>query len=534
MSNQSSTYILTYDIGTTSAKTCLFTLGEKLVLVAAEAVGYELITTPDGGAEQRADDWWNALCQGTKTVLEQTGCQGKDISAISFCCQMQALILADKDGVPVRNPMGYMDGRAIQEFKTGFTIGWPKIEGLNAFKLLPSLIVTGGAAATAKDPLWKYHWVRQNEPSCFDRAVHWLDVRDYLAFKCTGRACMTRDSAHLTFLYDTRKGKEKWSSALCRIFNVDASLLPPVENALDKAGTLCTSAASDLGLEPEIPVFNGGGDTSMISMGSGCLDLNDTHIYTGTSGWVIANVDRRMVDVRHFIAAIAGALPGQYNYIAEQETSGLCLQWVKDHLALDAIGVYWNNSQMPKMDDDALYGLMNQKVLEIEPGSGGLIFTPWLHGNRAPREDALVRGMFFNIGLHTGKRAMIRSVLEGMAFHKRWMLEAVEKKVGSVPVLRFAGGGARSEVLCQILADVLNKEIQVPVSPQNVGATGAAIVCGMGLGIIESAQDAKSLIEVKSVYQPEKKNRQVYDRMFKVFKKLYDRNKKLFHSLNQQ
>ncbi|MCG8686393.1 MAG: hypothetical protein MI892_16055, partial [Desulfobacterales bacterium] len=296
----------------------------------------------------------------------------------------------------------------------------------------------------------------------------------------------------------------------------------------------CTAAASDLGLEPEIPVFNGGGDTSMISMGSGCLDLNDTHIYTGTSGWVIANVDRRMVDVRHFIAAIAGALPGQYNYIAEQETSGLCLQWVKDHLALDAIGVYLNNSQMPDMDDDALYGLMNQKVLEIEPGSGGLIFTPWLHGNRAPREDALARGMFFNIGLHTGKRAMIRSVLEGMAFHKRWMLEAVEKKVGTDSTLRFVGGGARSEVLCQILADVLNKEIQVPVSPQNVGAAGAAIVCGMGLGIIESAQDAKSLIEVESIYQPEKKNRQVYDRMFRVFKKLYDRNKKLFHSLNQQ
>ena len=128
---------------------------------------------------------------------------------------------------------------------------------------------------------------------------------------------------------------------------------------------------------------------------------------------------------------------------------------------------------------------------------------------------------------------MIRAVLEGMAFHKRWMLEAMEKKVASKPAVRFVGGSAKSKVFCRILADVLGKEVQVPESPQNAAAAGAAIVCGLGLGIIKSVQDAKAMINVSSVYTPDDTVRNVYDNMYQVFKRLYDRNKKMFHALNK-
>lgn len=526
-------HLLTYDIGTTSAKTCLFEMGKKLDLIDSEAVGYELITSSDGGAEQRADDWWDAIGKGTRVVLDRSRCDKEKIAAISFCCQMQALILVDEGGVPVRNPMGYMDGRAVRQFEKNFTSGFPRIENLNAVKLVQALYITGGAAATAKDPLWKYHWVRENEPKAFARAHKWLDVRDYLALRCTGNATMTRDSAHLTFLYDTREGHGQWSSRLCTLFDVDKNLLPDVRESLDKAGELTSRAARELGLVKGIPVFNGGGDISMIALGSGSVDLHDTHIYSGTSGWVIANVDKRMVDVHHFIAAICSALPGRYNYAAEQETSGLCLQWVKDHLAKDSIGIYLESS-LADDSPDALYELMNEKVSEIDPGSGGVIFTPWLHGNRSPREDAMARGMFFNIGLHTGKRAMIRSVLEGMAFHKRWMLEAIEKKVPPQESLRFVGGGAKSSVLCQIMADILGRRIEVPREPQNAGAAGAAIVCGLGLGAIASIGDAKSLVKVGSIHEPDPKTWETYTKMFRVFKQLYDQNKRLFWALNRR
>lgn len=529
-------HIMAYDIGTTGAKTCLFRLGKTLELVTSQILGYPLITTGDGGAEQRSEDFWQAMCEGTRSVLSRAGIDKTRVAALSFCCQMQALILVDKNGAPVRNPMGYMDGRAAVPFRKKMASGFPKIEGLNAVKLLQSLFITGGAAATAKDPLWKYHWVRDHEPENFGRAYKWLDVRDFLALKCTGKFAMTRDSAHLTFIYDTRPGKEGWSGRLCRIFDVDPDHLAPVESSLDRSGELTRQAAADLGLERGTPVFAGGGDISLIPLGSGCTELNDTHIYAGTSGWVVANVDRRMVDVSNFVASISGAVPGFYNYVAEQETSGLCLQWVKDHLALDEIGVYLNTPAGTAVNDpddsSRLYDLMNEKVGEIPPGSGGVMFTPWLHGNRSPKEDPLARGMFFNIGLETGKRAMIRSVLEGIAFHKRWMLEAVEKKVPRQDTLRFVGGGAKSGALCQILADVTGQRIEVPEDPQNAGAAGAAMICALGLGAISSVNEAGRLIRIRSAYTPDPRASEIYDGMFPVFKELYTRNKPLFRRLN--
>ncbi len=527
-------HIMAYDIGTTGAKTCLFRLGDDLKLVESEVVGYPLFSTPEGGSEQRVDDWWQAICEGTHTVLSRSGCSRNKISAISFCCQMQALILVDEEGNAIRNSMGYMDGRATTIFKKNFAGGFPRIENLNAYKLLTSLYITGGAAATAKDPLWKYHWVRENEPQNFEKAYKWLDVRDYLALRCTGNFVMTRDSANLTFLYNTRPGQEGWSDRLCRMFDVDTDHLPDVQASTDTSGSLLPGAAGELGLPEGIPVFAGGGDITLIPLGSGCMDLYDTHVYVGTSGWVVANVDKRMVDLNNFIASISGAIPGHYNYVAEQETSGLCLQWVRDHLALDAIGIYLNGDEdhADAPESTNLYDLMNQKVTEIEPGSGGVIFTPWLHGNRAPKEDPYARGMFFNIGLHTGKRAMIRSVLEGIAFHKRWMLEAIEKKVPRQQSLRLVGGGAKSEVLCQIMADVTHHDIKVPEDPQNVGAAGAAIICALGLNLIGSVREAKDLIRIRSVYKPQPSAQKVYDKMFPVFKKLYGNNKKLFWELN--
>ena len=531
---------MAFDIGTTGAKTCLYQLGDQLKCLDSQVETYPLITTEDGGAEQRVDDWWDAMCRGSRTLLNRSKISPDGILALSFCCQMQALILVDERGEALRNPMGYMDGRARDIFKKRFSRGLFRIAGLNARKLLFSLYLSGGAAATAKDPLWKYHWVKDREPHAFARACHWLDVRDYLALRCTGNVSMTRDSAHLTFLYDTRPGREKWSESLCRMFRVNSDHLPPVVSATDRAGSLTRGAAAQLGLSPGCMVFSGGGDVSLISIGSGALEEKEIHAYVGTSGWVTAQVHRRMVDVTNFMASICGALPGTYNYVAEQETSGLCLQWVRDHLARDTLGLHGKLSGAGGEDaasgnnasGDAVYSLMDKGALAVPPGSNGVIFTPWFHGNRAPREDPLARGMFFNMGLSTEKQTLIRSVMEGVAFHKRWMLEAMEKKIGPQDRLRLVGGGAKSQVLCQILADVTGYRVEVPDDPQNAGAAGAALVCGLGLGYIKGAVHAKKLIPVSRVFYPNKAHKGVYDRQFRVFKKLYFRNRKLFRELN--
>lgn len=528
--------VLAYDIGTTGNKTCLFRIGATVEMLASHLAEYPLYMTADGGAEQKVDEWWQAICGSTRKILETTRTDPADIDGMTFCCQMQGSIVVDDQGHALRNPMIYMDGRSTQQIERHLYHGLLRISGWNAFKTLYSLMVTGGLAATAKDPLWKYHWVRDNEPDLFAKVHKWLDVKDFLVLRCTGNYAMTQDSAHLTFIYDTRPGKFGWHQGLGRLFKVNPDHLPPVVQATDRVGELTEQAARQMGLRPGIPVFGGGGDTSLTAIGAGCLEPNDTHIYVGTSGWVLANVQKRMVDINNFIASILGAIPGGYNYIAEQETSGVCLQWVRDHLARDEIGVYLQDMAAagPEEEIGHLYELLSREVAKTPPGAGDLIFTPWLHGNRSPREDAFARGMFFNIGLNTGKRMMVRAVLEGVAFHKRWMLEAMERKIPRQQRVRFVGGGAKSEVWCQIMADVTGRLIETVANPQDAGTLGAAIVCGVGLGLIPSFNAAKRLIPAGRTYVPREEYKPRYDRLFETFKALYGQNRKLFAGLNNR
>ena len=243
-----------------------------------------------------------------------------------------------------------------------------------------------------------------------------------------------------------------------------------------------------------------------------------------------------MVDIGHFVASILGAIPGRYNYVAEQETSGVCMQWFRDHLALDDVGIYLEKQHVcdKESEYDSLYDFLTAVIKETPPGAGDVIFTPWLHGNRSPKEDPLARGMFFNLGLQTGKRQMVRAVVEGICFHKRWLLEAVENKVPKQSSIRFIGGGAKSDATCQILADVTGREVVTIKNTQNAGTIGATVVAAVGLGLSADFSRAKELIPTDAVYQPRPEYKKLYDRNFEVFKKLYDNNKKLFKTLNEE
>ena len=526
------TYVLAYDIGTTGVKTCLFEIGSTITLLAGDSEGYGLYIMEDGGAEQDADEWWAAMCHTTARLLAKTGTAPEQISGISFCSQMQGLVLTDRDGVPVHRPMSYMDQRATEEIRKGIAHG-PQIAGANVFKLLKSLRITGAVSTSVKDPMWKYKWIEAHEPENFSRAYKWLDVKEYLIHRCTGRFVMTEDSAFATLLYDTRK--KAWSQSLCRTFGVRTEHLPDIIASSDQAGTLTEKAAVELGLAPGTPVFGGGGDASLIGVGAGCTSVGDTHIYCGTSGWVSTVTDRQLVDVSAMIAAIVGAQSGRYNYFAEMETAGKCLEWVRDHLALDEIGIYLEKKDITEGREAiarSLYDYMTETVAKAPAGSGGVLFTPWLHGNRCPFEDPTAAGMFFGIRLETGKTELIRAVLEGICYHLRWMLECEARKVKISDTIRFVGGGALSPVTSQILADITGHTIEVVESPQNVGSVGAAAIAAVGLGLIPDLDRVRSFIPVQSSYVPDRKAHAVYNHYYETFKKLYAANKKLFRSLS--
>lgn len=538
-----SKYVITYDIGTTGIKTCLIEIDKEMKILASATEGYGLYVDEEtgvkGGSEQDADEWWNAMCVTTKEVFKKCKKIKKEqIEGISFCSAMQGLVLIDKQGKCIRRPMTYMDQRAREEIKKGIAHG-VQVAGAEVTKLLKYLKYTGAVSSSVKDPIWKYKWVEAHEPENFKRIYKWLDVKEYMILRCSGEFVMTNDSAFGTLLYDTRKGHEGWCKPICDMVGVNIEHMPVIKASTEKVGEVTAQAAKELGLAEGTAVYGGGGDASLIGVGAGATEIGDTHIYSGTSGWVGTVVPEQLVDAGAMMAAIVGANPETYNYFAELETSNKCVGWVKDHLALDEIGVFLKKYGHKKDDLEEesfnLYDYLEEVIERANPGSDGVVFTPWLHGNRCPFEDPNAAGMFFNIHLETGKTELIRAVVEGVCFHMRWMLERQEQKVAKYKksnAVRFCGGGALGAATCQILSDILQRDVEVVDSPQNIGAVGAAACIAVGTGMIPSMTDVKKLIPAKITYHPNKANKAVYDRNFEVFKNLYKCNKKNFEILN--
>ena len=319
------------------------------------------------------------------------------------------------------------------------------------------------------------------------------------------------------------------------MYKVKPEHLPPIINSTDLAGSLTEGAAKDLGLKPGTPVFGGGGDTTFVNIGAGCTTPGDTHIYVGTSGWVSTFLNYQTVDINAMITGVLSAIPGYFNYYAELETAGKCYEWVKDHLALDEINIYLEKAEVT--DDfeskfTSLYDYMSTEVGKVPPGANGVIFTPWLHGNRCPFEDASAAGMFFNIRIDTGKWDMIRAVLEGICYHLRWLLECQAKKVKTSGTIRFVGGGSLSPEICQMLADITGRTIETVDNAQQVGAVGAAIVVAAGLTGDDAAELSRRIVKANRAYLPDRENEAVYERNYKVFKNLYKSNVSNFRQLN--
>jgi Sugar (pentulose and hexulose) kinases len=528
-------YIIIYDFGTSSVKTCLFEIDSDIRLVVSSAAGYGLYTSDDGGAEQDTEEWWTALCSTTRDLFKKSNVKPAEIEGMAFCSQMQGSVLVDENGNALRRPMNYLDQKGVKEYKECMGSGLIKVSGCSLYKLVRNLIVNYAGSTSAKDPVWKYKWVENNEPDVFRKVYKWLDIGDYLTSRCTGRIVRTADTAFATFLYDTRKGKEGWNKGLLKMYKVNPDHMPEIIDCTDLAGGLTEKAAEELGLVEGIPVFGGGGDTTFVNIGAGCTRPGDTHIYVGTSGWVSTYLDYQTVDINAMITGVLSAKHGYFNYYAELETAGKCFEWVMNHLALDEIRVYLSDA---KVTDDierkvtSLYDYLSEEVSKVPPGANGVIFTPWLHGNRCPFEDANAGGLFFNIRIENGKRDMIRAVLEGICYHLRWLLECEAKKVKTSDTIRFVGGGALSPVTCQMLADITGRTIETVNNTQEVGAMGAALVAAAGIKGVDVLELSRRLVKANHTYAPNPDHKEIYDRNYMVFKKLYKANASSFKEIN--
>jgi len=515
-------YILTYDLGTASNKAALFDLDLNLLYHAIEK--YPMHYPKPGWAEQDAEDWWNSVKKTTHSIIQGYKLDPNDVIALSFDCQGNCTVPIDQVGNPLMRSINWLDTRAsIVAHK--FSKGIIKISGFGLRKLLMFLKITGGAPGhNGKDPISHILWIKEYKPDIYEKTYKFLSCKDFVIYKCTKNPVISRTLANTTWLMDTNPGKFNWSDKILKKYKIDKEKLPEIKKSTDQAGELTSDAAEALGLKPGIPVIVGSVDMTAAAIGSGAVLENQIHVCLGTADWVAAHISERKKDIIHYTGSICSA-KDDYLCLSKQETGGACLDWFKNQIFKEEMERYKDNPI-------ELYNYLDLIVKNAEPGAKNLLFTPWMYGERSPLNDPNLRGGFYNLSLDHERADLLRAMYEGVAFNIKWGLKYVEKLVGMTENINFIGGGAKSDIWCQIMADILERNIYQMEEPDFGSVKGAAIIALVGLGILKGFEKAIQLIKVKKTYKPNPENKNIYGKLFNEYTKIYKRNKKMFKALN--
>ena len=525
----SARYVLGVDLGTSGPKVALADARGRILAHAKAPVPLRLL--PGGGAEQDPHAWWSAICAAAKQALADGAAHlghdpAPEVAAVCFSGQWGGTVPVAADGTATHPAVIWMDGRGAARTRA-VAGGAPRVPGTgyNARRLRAWLAKTGGAPSlTGKDPVGQALFLKYERPEAYAAAAYLLDVPEYLTLRATGRAVAAYDTAVLRWCTDNRDARAvRWDAALVRQCGLDAAKLPELVAPASVVGPLTEAASQDLGLPRSAVVVAGTGDTTAAAIGAGAVRDYDAHLYVGTSAWLSCHVPGKKTDLRTSVASLPAAVPGRYWIATVQDVAGKAVDWLIDNVLHDA------------RPEQALAEL-NALAAQSPPGARGVIFTPWLNGERTPVDDSSLRGGWFNASLQTDRADLARSVFEGIGYNARWMLEAVESFTGrtgpgGLGALRFIGGGASSPLWCQAMADILDREIHQVAEPVLANVRGAALLALVALGELTWEQ-IPGLVRIERVYRPDPDTRALYDRAYGAFRQLHRRNRRIYAQLN--
>jgi xylulokinase len=513
-------HVLAIDLGTSALKVALVATDGAVVASQAEQCRVELVG--DGGAEQDPRDWWAQVTRASAALMARGAVPAASVAAVCCTAQWSGTVAVDEHGEPLRRAIIWMDSRGAPYVRQ-ITTGPVRVQGYGVGKLARWIRKTAGVpAASGKDPIAHILWLKHNERAVYDRAACFLEPKDWLNCKLTGVMAATYDSIALHWLTDNRHpGRIGYDPALLRLAGVERSRFPALLPATAVLGPLLPGPAAELGVPAGIPVVAGTPDVQSAAIGSGATADFQAHLYVGTSSWLTCHVPFKKTDLLHNMATLPAAVPGRYFVANEQETAGAALTFLRDRVLF------------PGGAPPGAYAEFDRMAASAPPGSHGVIFTPWLYGERTPVEDRFVRGGFHNLSLSATREDLVRAVLEGVALNARWLLGAVERFTRHrLEPIRFIGGGARSEVWCQIFADVLGRAIEQVADPVNANARGAGMLAAVALGDLTFGE-IPGRVAVARTYQPSVALTGRYDELFGEFTGLYRRNRRAHARMNR-
>ena len=520
-------YILAVDLGTSGPKTAL-------VSVYGEVIGSEfqdtpIILLPGGGAEQDPEGWWKAIMSTSKKLLSRGLVATEDIVAVSVTTQWSGTVALDSEGHHLMNAIIWMDSRGAETVKD-ILHGPFKVQGYPLFKMITWLKLTGGAPShSGKDSLCHILWLKNNCPELYRKTYKFLEPKDYINLRFTGKFAATYDSILLHWVTDNRNpSRVVYHDRLLKMAGIEREKLPDLIQAMDILGLIKKEIAAELGLKPDTPVIGGTPDVPSAGVGSGAVRDYEGHLYIGTSSWLSAHVPFKKTDILHNFGAFPSPVPGRYVIISEQECAGKCLTWLRDNF------LYHKDELMKDEKAPDIFKVLDKIVGRAPAGSNNVIFTPWLFGERSPVDDCHIRASLFNLSLENTREDILRSVFEGVAFNTKWLLAPIENFMKrKFDHINFIGGGANSDVWSQIMADILERKIRQVKDPIYSNARGAAFLASMALKYITLEQISQD-IKIKAEYTPNPDNRKIYNELFAEFLNHYKTQKKACARLNRQ
>ena len=489
-------YLLAHDLGTSGNKAVLFDTDGRMV--ASQTVAYDTNYFNANRAEQDPADWWRAVCESSRTLLAEI--EPGDVTCVALSGQMMGCLPVASDGEPLRASMIYCDQRATEQ-----------ADRLTAEIGPEAFYAIVGHRISASYSIEKLMWLKDNEPDTYAATAHMLNAKDYVNFKLTGQIATDYSDASGTNAFDLNSFE--WSQTIIEAAGVNPAMLPEARPSTDILGKITGEAAAATGLLEGTPVAIGGGDGSCAAVGVGCVRPGMAYGYVGSSSWIAMASKKPIVDEQMRTMNWAHVVPGYLHPAGTMQTAGASYQWLKNEICLAEVAEAEARGVSP-------YELIDAKIEESEPGAGGLIFLPYLMGERTPRWNPNARGAFIGMTLGHKRSDMLRAVLEGVTYNLCIIADIFRAHVpfDSVTVI---GGGAKGAVWRQMMADIYNCRIEKLNVLEEATSMGAAVTAGVAAGAFDNFDVIDRFISVDHTHEPNADAVSKYDKIKPIFEKCY-------------
>lgn len=486
-------YIIAHDLGTSGNKATLFTVGGQMIKSCT--IPYDVHFFGKNCAQQDPSDWWGAVCRATKNIME--GVNKADIIALSFSAQMQGCLLVDREGNPLRPSIIWADQRALKEAEhLEREIGFDKMYEITGHRLSPSYT------------LEKIMWLKEHEPEVYKKAYKSLQAKDYILYRLTGEFVTDYSDASGTHALDLEQ--LCWADEILEASGIDRDLLPRLCNSTDIVGMVTKEAAEATGLCQGTPVVCGGGDGPCAAVGAGCIHDDELFVTFGTSAWVGGTTKKKFLDDEKIFFCFANVIPGRYMPCGAMQAAGSSYSYIRSILA-----------------PGEPYSELNTLIENSPAGAKELLFLPYMLGERSPRWNEETSGAYLGIKMHHTKEDYIRAVIEGVAYNLELILASYRKYL-PVENLILTGGGAKGDIVCQILSDVFCARLSTPDHVEEATSIAAAMIAGVGVGAYDSFEDVTRFLKFQKEYTPNQENQAVYEKMKRIFDASYNALKNIY------